>query len=176
MKKLLVIALSFTVFAACNKDEKKNQSAASLDFSSYREYDVNGVYLGNIGEAGDDYVNENWPEWVYDAFKPLDTVNLTGYREQPDVNVQALYPNPCRDTQTMKYFSVEPANLKVMIIDDQKNVHYLKSFHLPNINGKLGLSYKGLSLVPGNHYRMFFAFSAENKPFFNRGHIDMYIK
>lgn len=176
MRKLLVIALSVCTLAACKKDDNKNQSAASTDFSSYREFDVNGVYLGNIGNAGDDYASENWPEWVFDGFKPLDTVNLTGYRMQPDVNVQALYPNPCRDNQTLKYFSVEPVNLKLMIIDEQKNVHFLKSVHLNNINGKVPLNYTGLSLVPGNHYRMFFGFSAENKPFYVRGHIDMYIK
>lgn len=175
MKRFLGVVLIACSLVACKKDEKPNQNADSTDFSSIRKYDVSAVPLGNDGEAVDDYTQENWPDWVFNIFKPLDTVNLTGYREQPDINVQALYPNPCRDTQTMKYFSVEPINLKLAIIDQQKNVYMLKSYHLSNINGKLGLSYKGLGLIPGNFYRMFYGFSAEDKPFFMRGHIDLYV-
>lgn len=175
MKRFLAVMLAVCAFAACKKDDTPNQNADSTNFTSIRQYDVNGVYQGNLDEATDDYTQENWPQWVFDIFKPLDTVNLTGYRETSEINVQALYPNPCRDTQTLKYFAVDPVNIKIAIIDDQKNVHYLKSFHLPMINGKLGLSYKNLSLVPGNYYRMFYGFSAENKPFFLRGHIDMMV-
>ncbi|HTN45433.1 MAG TPA: hypothetical protein VL098_03740 [Flavipsychrobacter sp.] len=176
MKKVWAIALTAVLFGACKKDDKTNQSAQGTDFKSIVQFDAESNHIGSLGDPLDDYKQENWPDWVYNLFEPLDTVDLTGYREHPDLNVQSLYPNPCGLKQTMKYFSVEPANLKVVIIDDQKNVHLLKSIHLFNTNAKVAFDYKGLSLIPGTYYRMFFGFSAENKPFFRRGHIDILIQ
>lgn len=172
MKRLIAIALSVLVFSACKKEDNKN-AADGTDFTSVRQYDVNGIYLGNLNDASDDYTQENWPDWVYQGFAPLDTVNLTGYYKS-EITVDRLYPNPCKDTQTLAYFATSPVNLKLMLVDQNKTVHFLKSVHLNNAKNSLGLSYKDLMLSSG-YYRLFYGFSAENYPFFMRGHIDILI-
>jgi hypothetical protein len=172
MKRFLAIALSVFVLAACKKEDKTNASNGT-DYTSIRQYDVNGIYLGNLNDASDDYTQEKWPDWVYNGFAPLDTVNLTGYHTS-EITVDRLYPNPCKDTQTLAYFATAPINLKLMLMDKSKQVRYLRSVHLFNGKNSVGISYKDLLLAPG-YYRLFYGMSAENNPFFMRGHIDILI-
>lgn len=170
MKQLLTVALLGLLFTSCKKNDD-NQGGSGLDFTSVRQYDVNAIYLGNVGNATDDYTMEDWPQWVVDFFKPMDTTNLTGYK-QSDVSIDALYPNPCRDTQVMRLFATQPVNLKVVIIDQFKTVYLRKSLHVFSAIHTIGFDYKDLQMPPA-HYRMYYAFSAEGKPFFFRGHIDI---
>jgi len=176
MRKLLYAVLLLATVAGCKKEEDKNpnQSANGTDFTSVRQYDINGVRTGNINDATDDYTHEDWPDWVFDLFTPLDTVNLEGYTKS-SVSVKALYPNPCSFTQTLNYFATQQVNLKLAIIDQNKKVYFLKSFHLFNGEPNLSLDYEGLGLLPGNYYRMFYGFSAEDAPFYHRGHIDILV-
>lgn len=172
MKQLSLIALLVTVLFSCKKKEEDSHSAKNTDFTSIRQYDVHAVHIGSIGDASDDYRHEEWPDWVMDLFLPLDTADLRGYK-QSEVTVDRLYPNPCADTQTLRYFATQPVNLKLVIIDPQKNVYFRQSYHLHSTIHDLGLTYKDLNLQAGNYYRMFFGFSAERKPFFYKGHIDI---
>lgn len=173
MKQFSVIVLFITVLISCNKKEEDNpHDANGTNFTSIRQYDVHAVHIGSIGNATDDYQQEVWPDWVMDLFKPLDTVNLTGYI-QSEITVDRLYPNPCADTQTLRYFATQPVNLKIVLIDQEKNVYLRKSFHLPSAIHDLGLKYDSLHMAANKHYRLFYGFSAQDKPFFNRGHIDI---
>ncbi len=173
MKRLITVALLGLIFSGCNKKENDEHSASGTNFTSYHQYDINGQRLGSIGNAADDYRMEEWPQWVYELFKPMDTVNLDGYNWS-EVNVDRLYPNPCGDTQIIRTFATQPVNLKLVIIDPFKNVYLRKSMHIYSAQHDWGLSYKGLGMQPNNHYRMFYSFSASGKPHFMRGHIDIY--
>ena len=171
MRQFLILALLSLCFISCRKKEDEH-SAAGVDFTSYQRFDLNANYLGTEGNATDDYKMEEWPQWVFDLFTPLDTVNLTGYR-QSGISIDALYPNPCADTQVMRLAATQPINLKMVMIDVNKNVLFRKSFHVPNAIQFLGFDYKPLNLPPA-FYRMFYSFSAEDKPHFMRGHIDIH--
>lgn len=174
MKRLLTGALLGFLLVSCTKNND-DQSAAGGDFTSYQQYDVNGNRLGSVGNASDDYKMETWPQWVYDLFLPLDTVSLKGYVES-EVSVDALYPNPCGDNQVFQLFATQPVNLKMAIVDPFRKVYFLKSVHVPSAQQSIALDYREL-LMPGNtYYRMFYSFSAEGKPHFMRGHIDIYKK
>jgi hypothetical protein len=173
MKQLLTAGLLVLLFVGCKKDEPEDHSASSVNFTSIRQYDVHADYLGSQGDAGDDYKQEDWPDWVFDLFTPLDSVDLTGYVESP-VTVDRLYPNPCGNQQTMRHFATQPVNLKVVIIDELKNVYFLNSVHLNSTIHNLAFDYTDAMMPGGKYYRMFYGFSAENKPFFSRGHIDIY--
>jgi hypothetical protein len=175
MKKFLAFTVFVAMLASCKKtpDRGHNQGADGTDYTSIRQYDVNGVYLGNKGDAVDDYQQENWPQWVFDGFKPLDTTSLVGYM-QSEVSVDRLYPNPYSDTQTFKYFAIKPANLKIMIVDENRRIVFLQSRSLNNASNVIGFNYSQTTMMPGNYYRMFYGVSAENSPFFLRGHIDIY--
>jgi len=172
MKRLLTVALLGFIFTGCKKSDD-DHSASSTNFTSYQQYDINAQRLGSVGDAADDYKMEEWPQWVYDLFQPLDTVNVSGYNWS-EVNVDRLYPNPCGDTQTMRVFATQPVNLKVVIIDQFKTVYLRKSIHVfKNVN-EIPFSYRNLQLPAGNYYRLFFSFSAAGKPGFQRGHVDIY--
>lgn len=176
MKQLTIIALLAFCLASCGDDKKDNNdnaSASGLDFSSYIRYDVNANQLELVGNTNDEYKQEEWPDWVWNLFSPLDSVNRTGLEDNPIVSVRALYPNSCRDTQALKLFSSKPVNLKIAIIDNQKTVYYLRSFMLPFSDQPVSLKYNSLLMPGGRNYRLFFGFSTENQPFFERGHIDI---
>lgn len=172
MKQLLTLALFSVLFVGCKKESKESNSAG-VDFTTIRKFDIEANFLGTEGDASDDYTHEEWPQWVYDAFKPMDTTSLVGY-EQSQVSIDALYPNPFSYTQTMRLFATQPANLKVIIMDVHKNVLFARSMHaFTGIQFK-EFDYSDLNLQPNTFYRMFYGFSAEGKPFFLRGHIDIY--
>ena len=173
MKQLLTIALLSVIFVSCNKNDGKPSSANGVDFTSIRKFDIEANFVGTEGDASDDYIHEDWPQWVYDAFKPLDSVNLQGYVKSP-VSIDALYPNPFAETQTMRMFATQPINLKVMIIDINKNVLFLNSYHVFSAINSIRFDYNDVDMKPKTHYRMFYAFSAEGMPYFSRGHIDIY--
>ena len=147
MKRLLTVALLGLVFTSCKKTND-DHSAASTNFTSYQQFDINAQRLGSVGDASDDYKMEEWPQWVYDLFQPLDTVNLDGYNWS-EVNVERLYPNPCADTQVLRTNATQPINLKLVIIDQFKKVYLRQSYHVYASQHTLGLSYKGLNM-PGN--------------------------
>jgi hypothetical protein len=172
MKQIVAFLLFLLVFSSCKKSDNSDQSASGLDFTSVRRFDVGAVQGEDIGTPSDDYKMEDWPQWVYDFFTPLDTVNLTGYLQSP-VSIAALYPNPCADTQNLRYYAQQPVNLKVVVIDAQKSVYLRKSIHLNSTQHDIGLNYSGLGMAANTNYRLFYAFSAENKPNFIRGHIDI---
>lgn len=172
MKRLLTVALLGLVFTGCKKDNDDN-TAASTNFTSYQQYDVNAQRLGSVGDAGDDYRHEEWPQWVYDLFKPMDTVNIDGYGWS-EVNIEKLYPNPCGDVQNIRTFATQPINLKIVIIDQFKNVYLRKSIHVFSAQQDWTLNYAGLGMQAQSYYRMFYSFSASGKPHFLRGHIDIY--
>jgi len=174
MKKILAIAFSALVFTACKKEhDNKNSSADGNDYTSVRQFDVNGIDLGSLNNTDDDYRQENWPDWVLQKFAPLDTVDLRGFYPS-EVTIDRLFPNPCKDTQTLKYFATQPINLKLLLIDEGRNTLMLQTYSLNNAQNFLGLSYKNLALAPGN-YRLFFGLSANNYPFYKRGHIDILV-
>lgn len=173
MKRLITVALLGLIFSSCSKKNDDGHSASSTNFTSYHQYDINGQRLGSIGNASDDYKMEEWPQWVYDLFQPLDTVNLEGY-SWSEVNVDRLYPNPCGDTQILRTFATQPVNLKLVIIDQFKNVYLRKSMHVYSAQHDWGLSYRNLNMPAPNYYRMFYSFSVAGRPHFQRGHIDIY--
>lgn len=172
MKQFIAIALFAVLLAGCKKEGKSDAAADNLDFTSIRQYDIHAVLVGTEGNTSDEYTQEDWPTWVFDLFQPLDTTNLTGY-VQSEISIDRLYPNPCADTQALRYFATQPVNLKLVLIDAQKNVYLRQTYALPSTIHDLSLNYKNLGLQSGTFYRMFYGFSAENKPFFYRGHIDI---
>src|SRR5690606_20103257 len=172
MKQFFLFVLFVSALFACKKKEKSPHSAENTDFTSIQQYDVHAVHIGSLGDASDDYKNEEWPDWVYDLFIPLDTANILGYKKS-EVTIDRLYPNPCADTQTLRYFATQPVNLKLVIIDQRKNVYLRQSYHLYSTIHDIGLKYDTLDMQAGNYYRMFYAFSAENHPFFYKVHIDI---
>jgi hypothetical protein len=173
MKRLVTVALLGIVFTSCNKKTDDGHSASSTNFTSYQQFDINAQRLGSVSDAADDYKMEEWPQWVYDLFDPLDTVNVAGYNWS-EVNVDRLYPNPCADTQILRTFATQPVNLKLVIIDQFKKVYLRKSMHVHSAQQDWGISYRGLGMTAPNYYRMFYSFSAAGKPDFLRGHIDIY--
>jgi len=172
MKQLLTVALLGLLFGSCKTNDDGN-SAAGSDFTSYQQYDLNAQRLGSVGNSSDDYRMEEWPQWVYDLFTPLDTVNLKGYNKS-EVTINALYPNPCANTQTMRLFATQPVNLKIVIIDQFKKVYLLKSMHIWNAQHDIKLDYSELNMPANTYYRMFYSFSAEDHLNYSRGHIDFY--
>ena len=176
MRYLLAVALLAFTFTGCEKDKnEEDHSAASLNFSSYSRYDINGTYLGSIGNTSDEKTDEDWPQWVFDLFAPLDTTDLTGYVKS-EVTMEKIFPNPAADTQIVQVFATQPVNLQLVLIDNQQNVYLRRSIHVPSTIQKIGLSYKGLNMVPNTNYRMFYAFSVEGQKHYKRGHIDIAYK
>lgn len=172
MKQFLAVALFAVLLVGCKKDNNATDAAGSLDFTSIRQYDVHAVLVGTEGNTSDEYKHEEWPTWVFDLFQPLDTASLKGY-VQSEISIDRLYPNPCADTQSLRYFATQPVNLKLVIIDAHKNVYFRETYALPSTIHNLSLNYKTIGLQSGTYYRMFYGFSAEGKPFFYRGHIDI---
>jgi hypothetical protein len=172
MNRILIIVLIAFSFLGCDKKKVADLSANNMDFTSIRKYDVNHNYLGYSGDVSNEYVQEDWPDWVYQLLSPLDSTNLDGY-DKADVSITALYPNPCSDTQSIRLFASKPENLKVVIIDKNKNVYLLQSMHLYLGDQFKHFDYSKLNMTPG-YYRMFYAISAHNDPCYTRGHIDIY--
>lgn len=172
MKRLVTVILLGIIFGGCKKTNDDN-SSSSTNFTSYQQYDINAQRLGSMGDASDDYRMEEWPDWVYGLFTPLDTANLDGYNWS-EVNIEKLYPNPCGNSQTIRAFATQPVNLKIVIIDQFKRVYLAQSIRMYNGQQEIRLNYTGLGMEANNYYRMFYSFSALGKPHFMRGHIDIY--
>lgn len=170
MKRFLTVCLLALAIGSCKKDSNEGPSAANMDFTSIQKYDVNANYLGSVGNISDEYTQEEWPGWVMDLFSPLDSVSLVGYNKG-EVSIKALYPNPCADTQAMRLFGAQPLNMKVVVIDNQKNVYLRKSMHVFLGEQFKSFDYSNL-MMPAGYYRMFYSFSAEGAPHFRKGHID----
>ena len=173
MKQLLTVILLSVLFIGCKKSDEEPGNASGVDFTSIRKFDIEANFLGTEGNATDDYTQEDWPQWVYDIFTPLDSVSLQGY-VQSEVSIDALFPNPCADTQIMRLFATQPVNLKLAIVDAEKRILFRESYHIFSAIHMLGFDYKTLLMKPKTYYRMFYAFSAEGAPYFKRGHIDIY--
>jgi len=173
MKRLLTVALLGIIFSSCGKKDNDEHSASGTNFTSYQQFDINAQRLGSVGNATDDYRMEEWPQWVYDLFQPLDTVNLEGYNWS-EVTIDRLFPNPCGDTQILRVFATQPINMKLVIIDQSKKVYVAKSLHVNSAQHDMGMSYRGLAMPANNYYRMFYSLSAQGRPHFQRGHIDIY--
>jgi hypothetical protein len=172
MKQLLTVALVGLLFSSCKTNDDGN-SAAGTDFTSYQQYDLNAQRLGSVGNSSDDYKMEEWPQWVYDLFTPMDTVNLKGYTKN-EVSISALYPNPCSNIQKMRVFATQPVNLRIVIIDQFKKVYVQKSMHIWAAQHDIELNYADLNMPSDTYYRMFYSFSAEDNLNYFRGHIDFY--
>jgi hypothetical protein len=172
MNRLLVVCFIAIMFVGCDKKSNHGLTADNMNFESIRKYDVNLNYLGYTGDVSGQYVPENWPDWVYELMSPLDSVNLDGY-DKADVSISALFPNPCRDTQSIRLFASKPENMKVMIIDANKNIYLLQSMHLFLGDQFKHFDYSKLNMTPG-YYRMFYEFSAHGNPGYARGHIDIW--
>lgn len=174
MKNWLAAGLIVLAFGSCEKDNKgSNNSASGGDFSSYIAYDVNGNQLEYVNDVSDDYKDEDWPQWVYDLFTPLDTVNLEGFQRPNALNVRALYPNPCRDTQTFAVFTERPVNLKIAVVDKNRTRYLLKTATVYLGQQRIPITYNTALMPGGMNYRLFYAFSYEGNRFFKRGHIDL---
>ncbi|MBS1741081.1 MAG: hypothetical protein JST88_11140 [Bacteroidetes bacterium] len=173
MKRFIAATLLGLALTGCNKKTNDDNSAAGTNFTSYQQWDINGQRLGNVGDVSDEYRMEDWPDWVYNIFKPLDTANLTGYNWS-EVVVDRLYPNPCGNTQFLRTFATQPINLKLALIDPSKKVYLLKSMELNSAQHDLQLNYTNLGMTTPSYYRLFYTFSAAGKPYFQRGHIDIY--
>lgn len=172
MKNWLVVCLVSLIVTSCAKESGRNNSASGTDFSSYIAYDVSGNQLEYINDPSDDYKDESWPQWVYDLFQPLDTVNRVDMEKPTTLNVRALYPNPCGDTQRLAIYTVAPVNLKIAIIDSRRNRYYLRSTPVYVGQQVVSLNYNTVLMPGGVNYRLFYAFSSEKEAFFKRGHID----
>lgn len=173
MKRLITVTLLGFIFTGCNKKTDDGHSASSTNFTSYQQYDINAQRLGSVGDAADDYRHEEWPQWVYDLFKPMDTANIDRYSFS-EVNIEKVFPNPCGNVQMIRTFATQPVNLKIVIIDQFKKVYLSKSMHVPSAQHDLQLNYETAAMPADNYYRMFYSFSVAGMPHFQRGHIDIY--
>jgi hypothetical protein len=175
-KPVVFIPALFIVMiaAACKKDSDK-----AVVIEGFKLKDGNANDIGFYGAADNDWTFKNTlsdRETALFDFLPAD-VNLNNTVEATIMyNSVFAYPNPCAYSQNYEAYPSDSVLMKVVVVNDKLDVLT-----------KSALKGKGLIRIVTNYYgdtllypnksslRLYYSFSAQNKPNYKAGYGDIKI-
>lgn len=170
MRTILLIFFVILFAGSCKKDKKPS---AQIQISGFMLVDASGSYIGQIGDASDDWELKNslsaeeMKLFDFPTALSLDnTVETTVFRLNP-------YPNPFSNSQSYFTAAGDSVLLRFVVVDEKLNV-----FKRVSTKGKatinFTLDYSNRSEFPNkSSLRVYFSFSAKGKPNFKVGYGDI---
>jgi hypothetical protein len=164
----------FIIAAACKKDSDK-----AIVIEGFKLKDYSGNDIGYYGAVDNDWTFKNTlsdREMALFDFMPAD-VNLNNTVEAAiSGNSVFAYPNPFAYSQNYFASASDSVVMKVVVVNDKLNV--LTKTALKGKGGlKLAIDYYSDTLLYPNKssLRMYYSFSAQNKPNYKAGYGDLKI-
>jgi hypothetical protein len=159
--------------AAC----KKNSDKAAIVIDGFQMTDFSGNNIGYHGPRDNDWTFNNTlsdREMALFDFLP-DGVNLNNTVEATISGSFAAYPNPCANTQAYDAYASDSVLMKVVVVNNKLEV--LTKLALKR-KGSMGfyIDYSDALLYPNkSSLRVYYSFSAQNKPNYKAGYGDIRI-
>jgi hypothetical protein len=180
--------LVLTIASACKKDsnradsdktdsDKADSSKAVIVIEGFQMKDGAGNDFGRYGPADNDWTFKNTlsdREMALFDFQPGD-VNLNNTVEATISNNIYAFPNPCAYSQTYAANASDSVLMKVVVVNDKLNV--LTKAALKRKGAiQVAINYSDTLLYPNkSSLRLYYSFSAQNKPNYKAGYGDIKI-
>jgi hypothetical protein len=171
---VLVTALFILIIAACKKDNDK-----AIVIEGFKLKDGAGNDMGYYGPADNDWTFKNTlsgREMALFDFLP-EGMNLNNTAEANIMyNSVAAYPNPCAYTQSYFVNASDSVLMRVVVVNDQLNVLTKTALKVKNSMVYTIDYYSDTLLYPNkSSLRLYYSFSAQNKPNYKAGYGDIKI-
>ncbi len=169
---ILMLLIPLMLPSSCKKTQDQLR-VINMDFKSLVMRDINANPVGITGDPSDQFRNEDWPDWIHAHFKDMDTAFLpAGPGEAPQDII--LFPNPAQTAQYLAVNISDTANLKVIMINTKGDCVLKMSRTITGGSYQtLMLPFHEAHVTKNNHYRLYYAFSVREYPFFNKGHANL---
>jgi hypothetical protein len=175
-KPVIFISTFFVLMftAACNK----NKDDKAIDIAGFELKDASGVLVGHYGPEDKDWTFNNTlsdREMALFDFLP-DDVNLNNTVEAGiSGNGVVAFPNPCVYRQSFYASASDVVVMKIVVVNDKLNVLTKTAVKFKG-TVNVALDYSDDSLYPnGTSLRVYYSFSAQNKPNYKAGYGDIKI-
>lgn len=176
-KPVIFISALFILMiaAACKKDSDK----AAIVIDGFKLKDGSGNDIGYYGAVDNDWTFKNTlsdREMALFDFLPAD-VNLNNTVEAAiSGNSVFAYPNPCAYSQYYHVNASDSVLMKVVVVNDKLDVLTKRVLKLKNTMQFVIDYYSDSLLFPNkSSLRMYYSFSAQNKPNYKAGYGDLKI-
>jgi hypothetical protein len=175
-KPVIFISTLFVLMfaAACKKDKDDK----AIDIAGFELKDGSGNEFGHYGQDDNDWTFNNTlsdREIALFDFLP-DNVNLNNTVETAiSGNGVVAYPNPCTYNQYYHASVSDSVLLKIVVVNDKLNVLTKTALKFKGTRS-LALDYSDSTLYPNrSSLRVYYSFSAQNKPNYKAGYGDIKI-
>ncbi|MBI2730555.1 MAG: hypothetical protein HYX40_07380 [Sphingobacteriales bacterium] len=179
LKYLLSIAILFLVFLNLSCKKKKPEYATSTPIAGFLYTDNLGNLITNYGDVSDDWkftTNLNAAE--LGLFDFSDTINMANTVVLANPKILPAFPNPAKNYIAFsgQFGSIsEYTKLKIVVTDPYLNVGFRYSllvngsgYYFFNLIGNFAFQKNGI-------YRIYYSFSAKDKPNYKMGYGDFQI-
>jgi hypothetical protein len=171
MKRLLSVCL-VSLLASCMADDD-TVIAGVLDLRSQFYFDYNAQPTGQSNSTPDDFSQESWQRWERKLFDDLDSVYLPS--SKVDSARLYLFPNPCGKYQSLDGHASGPINLKVVVVNRFRKTLFRGSAN-GTTNVQMRLDWSVIAPYSDSLYRVYYAFSTKERPFFHTSHADVTVQ
>lgn len=178
LTKPVIFISSFFILmiaAACKKDGNK----AVIYISGFAMKDAAGNDLGHYGPADNDWTFKNTLSdrelALFDFLPDNVTLNNTVEASIKDDAFMA-FPNPCTYNQRYYFTTSGKSVLKVVVVNDKLDVLKKTAINVNAGTTNLNMDYSDSLLFPNRSaVRVYYSFSAQNKPNYKAGYGDIKI-
>jgi hypothetical protein len=175
-KPVIFISTLFVLMfaAACKKDKDDK----AIDIAGFELKDGSGNEFGHYGQDDNDWTFNNTlsdREMALFDFLP-DNVNLNNTVETAiSGNGLVAYPNPCTYNQYYHANVSDTVLMKIVVVNDKLNVLTKTAVKFKGTKS-LAIDYSDSTLYPNrSSLRVYYSFSAQNKPNYKAGYGDIKI-
>ena len=175
-KPVIFISTLFVLMfvAACKKDKDDK----AIDIAGFELKDASGNEFGHYGQDDNDWTFNNTlsdREMALFDFLP-DNVNLNNTVEAAiSGNGVVAYPNPCSYNQYYHANVSDSVLMKIVVVNNKLNVLTKTAVKFKGTKS-LSIDYSDSTLYPNrSSLRVYYSFSAQNKPNYKVGYGDIKI-
>lgn len=166
------------MLAACRVDDDVPDPVVvpPLDLSSQYYTDVNNQRAGQSGTP-EDFQQEDWESWVQTLFDDLDTASLPSGTAN-DIERVSLFPNPAQTQQVMFTQGLDTVNVKLVLVNKDRTPLWKASRQIAGASSSnfAVLDYSAVSLGQDSLFRLYYAFSTQDSPYFHTSHADVTLR
>jgi hypothetical protein len=171
---ILITALFIFIAAACKKDNDK-----AIVIEGFKLKDAAGNDMGYYGRADNDWTFKNTlsdREMALFDFLPAGMSLNNTVEANIMYNGIIAYPNPCAYTQSYHVSASDSVLMKVVVVNDDLNVLSKTALIVKNTMVYTINYYDDTLLYPNkSSLRLYYSFSAQNKPNYKAGYGDIKI-
>jgi hypothetical protein len=174
-QRLSIMFMTFFCWAVLPGCDSSDENPNAIIIDGYDLTDASGNSFGHIGPADNDWTfNGDVPEQAWWALDKL-PVNLSNTAEGTVSAKVSCFPNPAKFTQHYVFNSTDSCVFRMIIVNDFMNVLQSTVVKFKGYS-TLVIDLSDRTVFPnGSGRRVYFSFSALNKPHFKKGYGDIRI-